>query len=324
MCILPCFSDPLYDSGDFKNDVSGYLTDGYCCVVDVDDKDDNSSRCCDLRRSNKKKQDLGFGYVGDGKKIPSKRKIEYNTVRNTKTILLIQFAFWIIFGMSLLLFPRSVMFSLLTSEEYLQENGYVATEKELLTEHQYQERVDKLTDESKEERANESMAMKALHTALTTLFGDGSTATEKEKREAERTLVESVNARAERLVSTKPPVFLTSPARMFGAACAGFAVLSYIMRSSNLYALHSQTVGVIVWYFFIMCALILSAVDREGGSESTSFMMIILFVCGIMCFLWVSLRESLQRCISIDKQNVEPKNNNNYFDSSLSDSSSDN
>jgi hypothetical protein len=262
MCIFPCCSDPLYDSSDFKNDVDDWLTRGYCCVADPDE---NSSRCCDLRRTSRDKKDLGFGFVGDEKKLPSRKRMQYSVVNKTKTILLVQFIFWIVFGMSLLLFPRSVMFSLLTSEEYLQENGYVATQQELLTEQQYQERVDKLTDESKEERINEGVAMKALHTALTTLFGDGSTATEKEKRAAEKALVNSVNARAERLASKKPPVFLTSPARMFGAACAGFAVLSYIMRSSNLYALHSQTVGVIVWYFFII-----NAVDSDPPTLSTA------------------------------------------------------
>lgn len=294
-------NDPLRSSS--GSGLTETLDNSYCCVMDLNDRDDEHGRCCDLRRSSKSKSDLGFGYIGENKNMSRRGRERYNIIRTTKNILIIQFIFWIIFGTCLLITPKSVVFTLFTSDEYLEENGYIISKEEKLTEQQFEDKINILTDETKEERENEGLAIKALHTALSSIFGEGESATESSKREAERTLIDTVNARAERIAKMKPPVLLTSPARLLGAACCGFAVLSYIMRAGDIKILFAQTTGVLIWYCFIVIALILTAVDRVGGSESTNFMLIMLFVCGAMCFVWFSIRESLQKCI-YDEQHL--------------------
>lgn len=312
-------NDPLRSSSG-SSGLTEALDSSYCCVMDLNERDDEHSRCCDLRRSSKSKSDLGFGFIGENKNMSRHSRETYNVVRKAKNILVIQFVFWIIFGACLLITPKAIVFTLFTSDEYLEENGYIITKEEKLTEEQYEDKINIITDETKEERENEGLAIKALHTALSSIFGEGETASESSKREAERTLINTVNARAERIAKMKPPILLTSPARLLGAACCGFAVLSYIMRGGDINMLFAQTTGVLVWYCFIVIALILSAVDRVGGSESTNFMLIMLFLCGAMCFVWFSIRESLQKCIYDEQQKLKNKRDESSEDENESSS----
>lgn len=285
--------DPLYDANDCYRDT---FTDRYLCVCDHAERTDEPRGCCDFRRASGDRFGASvFGFQGDTATMSGAQKRQYSAEIFVRRLLFAQALVFMVMGVALLLFPREVAFSLLVSNEYMQQAGFVSDPEERVAELQREK-------ELKEER-EQGIALKALHGALSQLFGDKET-TNAEKHAAEQAVRETLLDQVRKQASESPPLLVVSSfTRMYGSACIGFAMFSVMLRNSDIRVQNNSAFSNMMWYIAMLGGLVMSAVDRAGGTESTTFMIVSIGYCAAMAFAWCAARERLSHCIiSMDRQ----------------------
>lgn len=299
MCYNLC-CNPLYDSTDLRDD----LSNSYCCVLDVEDKDEDV-QCCSFIRSSKDKAGSNiFGYIGEKENMKKSEYKETAAVRSIKRLLLFQFVIFGILGILLLVLPREVSFALLVSDDYAVESGYKQTHQDELENKNLEEELEKLDEDSKDK----SMFLDAWESILNRISSDNPKESKRQKIIAAKHLREATRIEAERIASEKPPqLIVTSFTRFYGAACVGIAWISFKMQSYDVESLYGASDGMIMWYSSGILALILSAVDRAGGLESSIYMFIMLGYYMFMAGSWYNGKEKLQIVKSITKQKEQKK-----------------
>lgn len=265
-------------------------TDRYLCVCDLDERNDSPRSCCDLRRSRKDKFGAAlFGYENDTADMSTTQKRRYAAEIFVRRLLVVQAILFLSLGFALLIFPRQVAFTLLISDSYMEQAGYVSDPEERIAELQQ--------DQEDAKQREQGYALKALHVALTQLFGD-KTVSDAQKRAAELAVKDTLRAQVRREAETSPPLLVVSSfTRMYGSACIGFAVFSGMLRSSDLVVMNNAAVSNMMWYVAMLGGLVMSAVDRAGGTESTTFMIFSILYCSAMAFAWCAARERLSNCV---------------------------
>lgn len=289
-----------------------------CCVVDPDDRGDDA-RCCSLVRSSNSKMDLGFGHEGERSSRGSDGYDNMMVIRKANMFLSLQAIAFLLVGCSLLLFPHETSTKFLLSEEYLEMNnlGGLSTEEQAIL-----DQLDRDSDLADRRigmaEQHRNTAYEMMKSALSKVFtldsqsNNGQYQTDEERNlyEAERERLkleamkqlEIANKLEQRKLAKQSPVHVTvtSFCRFFGAACVSFAAFSYMVTLETRHVPLDRLIAAeiflrvsIIWYALGIVSMVLSSVDKTGGSESTSYMTIAILVYMICLFVSNHCRSAL-------------------------------
>jgi len=123
-------TEPFYDNRDCWKDTQEWGERGSCCTPDYQDLPEGACRCCNFKRSDASKTDLGFGYYSDqeendnddgSRRSQQKHKKHMNQLhieRVTKWLLGIQCVVFVCVGIYLMTQPESAAHLLLYSNQY--------------------------------------------------------------------------------------------------------------------------------------------------------------------------------------------------------------
>lgn len=302
MCCFPDISsNPLSNERSCPScsDLSNY----YICVADVDSRMDDHGMCCDLRRDDSSKSDMGMGYVGEEKDF-SPLQLEARKLRR-KLCLVMSFtaALWILFGISLVFFPRQSATIVFASKSLSLRMGWIESEE---NENSLQRNQDRL-QELKAIEESEGTMMKTLISLLSKIDSDISTTQEK-RMEIEEQVEQQMIERASRMAESRPPTIIMGPVYCLGCMCLFVGFLAWSYRKEQSFLIQQRNSSLFVqFYVFMSVSMGFVAYSANSSQEdSPEFMIYMLIFSLVMCMFWNGIKNDISSLLF--KENLSSEN----------------
>lgn len=292
LCKLCDRNNQFYTCEDFAQDCSEKAT--FCVLVDASKRD---TRFCGLNRVDQTEPDFwdcGFENEMEFKSPEQYRRAQ--TRRFIRWLLIIQVCVWGVVGVMALVYPHSIVFNVVISDEY-SEHFRVMTHHQLALADQ-QAAADILAAQV----ADDSSVIGSL---LNKIFSAADT-TAQDKAAVMSELQESAF-----LIAKMHPemVAMTMPTQIVGACYLFFAIMSAIMRLDDFSLVPSIATPYILWFVTSAVGMAVASAGRGEGMASSNFTFTMLGLSVLGAFVWFGLRERLTSIL----QQAPPEVRDAYF-----------